>query len=110
MESIIRATFIMFSILAILIGCASSEEATRTDQHDFYNEGIAFSKTGEYDRAIACFSKAIKLEPRFADAYIERGITSGYKSQHCKAISDFTKAIEISPKYALAYGLKGSCL
>jgi hypothetical protein len=57
MKLFIGATLNMFYIFIMLIGCATSEEAKRIDQHGFYDEGIAFAKAGEYDRAIAFFAK-----------------------------------------------------
>ena len=84
MKLFTRATITMFYVLSILIGCATSEKATSTDQNNFYDEGVALAKAGEYDRAIACFCEVIKLDPEFVDAYIERGITFGYKANMAK--------------------------
>lgn len=68
-----------------------------------YNRGAAHMAQGEYDRAIACFDKAIRIEPSFAEAYCNRG-TAYYETGQCDAaIADFSKAIEIEPDFAQAY-------
>jgi tetratricopeptide (TPR) repeat protein len=57
----------------------------------------------EYDRAISCFDKAIKINWRFAKAYCNRGTAYYEKGEYDQAISDFDKAIEINPEFAEAY-------
>jgi len=64
-------------------------------------------KKGMLDKAIAEFSKAIKINPRDANAYYNRGITYYYKGQYDQAISDFNKALEINPKDAELYYNRG---
>lgn len=68
-----------------------------------YNRGAAHTAKGEYDQAIACFGKALAIEPRFAEAYCNRGTAYYEKGQYDPAISDFSKAIEINADFAQAY-------
>jgi len=68
-----------------------------------YNHGAAFMAQGEYDRAIASFDKAIRIEPSFAEAYCNRGTAYYEKGQCDAAIADFSKAIENEPDFAQAY-------
>ena len=68
-----------------------------------YNRGAAFMTKGDYNQAIACFDKALRIEPSFAEAYCSRG-TAYYEKGKCDAaISDFSKAIEINADFAQAY-------
>jgi len=62
---------------------------------------------GESDKAIADYSKAIELNPRYAIAYHNRGFVYRKIGEYDRAILDFTKAIEIDPKYASAYYHRG---
>ena len=39
----------------------------------YYNRGIAYGDKGEYDKAIEDYSKAIELNPEYAEAYNNRG-------------------------------------
>ena len=69
----------------------------------YYNRGSAHIAKKEYDQAIACFDKAIEIEPSFAQAYCNRGTAYYEKSQYDQAIVDFDKAIKIDSNFAAAY-------
>jgi len=68
-----------------------------------YNRGAAFMAKAEFDQAIACFDKALRIEPSFAEAYCNRGTAYYEKGQCDAAIADFSKAIEINADFAQAY-------
>ncbi len=69
---------------------------------------INYAAKGQYDRAIALFSKALEINPRYAEAYNNRGIAYAKgKGQYEKALSDFLKAIEINPVNADIYDNRG---
>jgi len=74
---------------------------------DHYKRGTVLEKKGEHDQAILCFDKAIKIKPRFAEAYCNRGIAYAQKGEYDRAISDYNKAIEINPMYAMSYNNRG---
>jgi Flp pilus assembly protein TadD len=103
MKLFLRIIFNIFLILTILAGGATAEGIKETDQITLINQGVAFIKEGQYDRAIAYFNKAIDINARDAVAYNNRGIAYTEKGQYDKAISDCSKAIEINPGYAMAY-------
>jgi tetratricopeptide (TPR) repeat protein len=69
--------------------------------------GEAHGNRGEYDKAIAQFTGAIRLDPALASAHYYRGATYLRTGEHDKAIADFTQAIRLDPKYALAYCGRG---
>ncbi|MHA2315701.1 MAG: tetratricopeptide repeat protein [Candidatus Hermodarchaeia archaeon] len=53
--------------------------------------------------AIIEFTKAIEINPGYAEAYHERGLAYDAKGEYDLAISDYNKAIEINPRYERAY-------
>ena len=63
-------------------------------------------KQGEYDMAIADYSKAIKLEPKTARYYYNRGLAHVGIKQFDKAIADFEEFLELSPYYPKAQKVK----
>jgi tetratricopeptide (TPR) repeat protein len=75
---------------------------------DYFERGIAYS--GESDSGlsdkIAAYSKAIELNPTFAEAYFNRGLAYFATSKYELAIKDFTKTIELKPHEADAGILK----
>ncbi len=107
MKLFFRIIFKIFLILTILVGCATIEETKETDSIAHLNQGTFFVKKGQYDRSIACFNKAIAINPKLAMAYNSRGFAYYKKGQNDEAISDYTKAIEINPKLADAYNNRG---
>ena len=74
----------------------------------YYSRGLAHSKKGEYDLAIAAYTRAIELNPELAEAYVNRGGTYNEIGEFDKAIEDLSKAIELNPKLAEAYGNRGN--
>ncbi|MCZ7380031.1 MAG: tetratricopeptide repeat protein [Candidatus Methanoperedens sp.] len=49
------------------------------------------------------YNKAIELNPKYAEAYNNRGAVYIYSNEFDKAIKDYNKAIELDPKFASGY-------
>ena len=66
---------------------------------------IAYVSKGEYDKAIADYTEAIRLKPDCAEAYKRRGFAYGRglayvnNNDDNKAIADFTEAIKLKPRF-----------
>ena len=71
------------------------------------DQGQASMDKRDYDTAIADFDEAIRLDPKFAPAYVNRGLAYAAKGDLDKAFADCTKAIELKPDYADAYYGRG---
>ena len=67
------------------------------------NHGLAYRDEGDYDRAIESFTKAIELNPNYAEAYNNRGNAYRDNGNFDRAIADYTKAIELKPDFVEAY-------
>jgi tetratricopeptide (TPR) repeat protein len=50
--------------------------------------------------AIQNYNQAIELNPKYADAFIDRGVAYADLKQFEKAIQDYNQAIELNPKDA----------
>lgn len=66
------------------------------------NRGAAYASNRDYDRAIADYTRAIEIDPKYARAYDGRGIAYTSKGDYVKAVADVTMALELRPKKAVA--------
>lgn len=92
-------------------GCSEiigKERATQEELAKAYsNRGAAYGIMGDYDRAIADFTRAIGLSPEDADTYNNRGNVYSIMGDYDRAVADFTEAIRLNPQNANAYGYRG---
>ena len=65
--------------------------------------GLAYGQLGDYDQAIADFSRAIELKPDIAKPYNNRALVYEKKGRHDREMHDLNRAIEVDPDYAVAY-------
>jgi tetratricopeptide (TPR) repeat protein len=77
--------------------------AKKPTANDYRGRGSAHAVTGQYDKALADYTEAIRLNPKDVDAFCNRGLTYEKKGQYNKAIADHTEAIRLDPKLAAAY-------
>ena len=74
---------------------------------DYFNSGNAKAASGDWEGAIADYTRAIELKPSFPDAYYNRGNAKQVKGDVGAALADFSKAIELKPDLAAAYNKRG---
>jgi tetratricopeptide (TPR) repeat protein len=65
----------------------------------YHNRAIELRQDGDYDRAIADYSQAVRLEPEFTGAYAGRGLAHEGKGEIEKAKTEYRKALAVAPKY-----------
>lgn len=65
----------------------------------YNNRGVYLSDTGQFDKAIADFNKAIELSPGESTAYYCRGLAFYKTGKFDQAIADFEKTIALDPLY-----------
>lgn len=69
--------------------------------------GEKFYKEGNYDKAIAEYSRAISLKADYAEAYVSRGNARRKKGEVDRAIEDYTRALSFKSDYAEVYNYRG---
>ena len=74
------------------------------------NQGVALYEAGEYEKAVAEYTKAIELDPKLASAYYNRGLAYFKMRQYDSALADFNKAIELDPRSSTAWVGRGIAL
>lgn len=94
-----------------IAGCTQSLETLKLDNKSRANvhirRGDAYANKKDYDRALADYNEAIRLEPASAEAYNGRGVVYDKQGQPDRAIDDFDQALRHHPKYSEAYRNRG---
>lgn len=65
----------------------------------FYNLGILYSETGNYEKASLCFCKSVSLDKNFYKAYYNYGNVLRKLKEYKKAAEAYRNAIRIKPDY-----------
>ncbi len=73
------------------------QQAAHQKWEQCFNSGIKNHKTGEYEKAIADFNEAIRLNPNDADTYSNLGAAKSNLGKHKEAIADYSEAIKLNP-------------
>jgi tetratricopeptide (TPR) repeat protein len=73
----------------------------------YYDRGNAYKNLKDYDRALADYSDALKLDPRYAHAYLNRGFVYVAKNDADHALADLNRSIQFDPNETLAYFNRG---
>ncbi len=75
---------------------------------DWFENGCVLVNSGNPQKAVEAFTKAIKLNPNNEKFYIFRGNAYGEAGNNNLAVKDSAKAIKLNPKYAKAYVSRGN--
>ena len=75
---------------------------------DWFENGCVLVNSGNPQKAVEAFTKAIKLNPNNEKFYVFRGNAYGEAGNNNQAVKDIAKAIKLNPKYAKAYVSRGN--
>jgi tetratricopeptide (TPR) repeat protein len=97
------AAEVNFVLAAGRSGMTKEDAAKATELKKAFEEGVAASKSGNLDEAIANFTHGTEISATCADCYYNIGYAYSQKKDYDKAEAAYKKAIEIKPQYAEAY-------
>jgi tetratricopeptide (TPR) repeat protein len=80
------------------IVCECTERAS-----DYLICGMQYDDAGNYKAAIEAYTRAIEMDPDFAEAFDKRGISYTKILMYRKALKDFSKAIDLKKNNAEAF-------
>jgi len=83
----------------------SNKIKKETGAHIF--KGVQYDDQGKYEQAINEFTRAIEINPGYADIYNKRGLSYYNQEKYDQALRDYNKAIEINPRYTDAFNNRG---
>jgi len=78
------------------------DEASLKSPDVFFNIGVNFLNANQPDRAIAYFTKAIAVDPAYADGYFRRALAYIQTNRVAEAKADLLKLLELTPEGAQA--------
>ena len=90
---------------------AAGEMKTNVEKFNatqYFERGNRFYYAGKYSKAVDDFSKAIQLDPNYADAYNNRGVAYYDLKKYDEAIRDYNYAIQFDPNNKQAYYNRGN--
>src|SRR5574339_279318 len=95
-------------------GGSSSEDKKQPDYNDadfqkreLFNKGRNHMSNEKFLDAIRSFELAIRIDPQYVEAWVEKGYGHFHLGEYSVAISSFNRAIELDVENAQAWNLKG---
>jgi serine/threonine protein kinase/regulator of sirC expression with transglutaminase-like and TPR domain len=86
---------------------SETEELTAQDSRAYNRRGLAHASTRNYEQAIVDYTRAIALDPDYAEAYVNRSTAHLLMANYGQAVSDCHKALELAPDFVAAYTNRG---
>ncbi|MGI0036393.1 MAG: tetratricopeptide repeat protein, partial [Nitrososphaera sp.] len=80
---------------------------TDFQKRDLYNKGRNQMSNEKFLDAIRSFELAIRVDPKYVDAWVEKGYAHFHLGEYSVAISSYNRAIELDVENAPAWNLKG---
>jgi tetratricopeptide (TPR) repeat protein len=74
----------------------------------YYESGLKKQDEGDLDGAINDYTRAIKVNPRYTEAYNNRGAIRRSKGDVDGAIADYDRAIEVDPEHTKSWNNRGA--
>ena len=93
MTRYLRLAELAVVLFFVLSACGGLSEAEQR-----HSAGVEHQLEGRLDEAVAEYDEAIRLDPRYAKAYGNRGVVYTALGQHQRAIQDFDEAIRLDPQ------------
>lgn len=105
----------LIALVGIAGGCAHRAPAPTEDAHTLVEKGRLAAKKGDYQGAVALYTRAVTKDPELAEAYNERGKTNvqlrlapgdgdrDVRLYEQNALDDFSMAVDKNSSYADAY-------
>jgi len=92
------------------LGPSKPEKAvTPTDARRCLDEGVVHWRARRYEAALRCFDRALAIDPEYADALFNRGLTLRKLGRPGEAIESFARSVCLQPRPG-AYVVLGDTL
>jgi len=81
---------------------SGSSSTTQVDQsaRAYFAQGEDYSKKKDWDQAIAAYQQAVRIDPKFAEAWNNLGYCYRKAKQYDKALDAYKQAISLKPDFS----------
>jgi tetratricopeptide (TPR) repeat protein len=94
------------SEISAVTGSEATAQADPNSAQAQFNVGNAYVKSGQWDKAVIAYQKAIELDPNYQTAYANLGVVYYQQGKFDLAVSQYQKALELNPDdIEVAYNL-----
>jgi tetratricopeptide (TPR) repeat protein len=66
----------------------------------YYDRGLAYRMTGQWERALADFNKAVAVDPNYSGIYYHRGVAHSRLGHRVQENEDMKRAVHLGNKDA----------
>jgi tetratricopeptide (TPR) repeat protein len=80
------------------------------DAEAYVARGIAYYSQKNYERALQCYDRALRIKPDYALAHSNRGAALGNLARYEEALAAFDRALQVTPDDAQAHYNRGVAL
>jgi len=106
-----KMRFLLYKVIAIVVLTVPQAvwgQAAPTTAEGFIDRGLTYYDKGDYDRAIADFTQALRLNPNNYGVYLFRGHSYIIKGDYDRGIADLDQSIKLNSNEAQTYLLRGT--
>lgn len=82
---------------------SDKESLTLQDAWAYNKRGLAYASTRNHEQAIIDYTKALELDPHYAEAYNNRSTSHLRMNNYGQAVVDCDRALELAPEFVAAY-------
>ena len=98
-------------IMLLLMGKLITVYGTGSQTTGFWNDkGISLAALDRYEEAIACYDKALAIDPRNAKVWSNKGVSLADLGRHMEAMDCYNKALTLDIRLAGLWANKGNSL
>jgi tetratricopeptide (TPR) repeat protein len=87
---------ILITVMSFFIGCNDLQNKKNNSVKHVVS-GIEYHNKGKYNEAIAVYKRAIEIDPKHANSYINMGNAYADLKKYNEVVTAYKKAIEIDP-------------